>query len=377
VTATDLTDPNVTHRVALSTVGLPQNASFVDNGNSTGTFTIRPSAAQVGQLTVTFLAVDQGTPQLSATRVVTINVVAENHAPVIAAIAPQIVSEGVELTINVSASDPDGTIPSLATAAAPEGSVFVDNGDGTGVFTWTPSYLGGARLAVVTFRATDGIAVVRTNVMIQVNDAGNQAPVFAALPDPIPPVDEGATIEVRVAAADPDGGSIILRVVQATLPPNATFADSGNGAGLITFSPDFSQSGLFDIEINAYDGPVGDPATRMSTLVVTITVNEMGNQPPVMADLVAQRTVLEGATLAFTVSASDPDGAAPTLTATNLPENATFTDNLNGTGNFSFTPNYSQAGVYTVTFTASDGEFSDSRNEIGRASCRERVFRAV
>ena len=37
----------------------------MDNGNSTGTFSFTPDATQAGTVAVTFLAVDQGTPQLS------------------------------------------------------------------------------------------------------------------------------------------------------------------------------------------------------------------------------------------------------------------------------------------------------------------------
>ena len=40
--------------------------------------------------------------------------------------------------------------------------------------------------------------------------------------------------------------------------------------------------------------------------------------------------------------------------ATNLPLNATFVDNGDGTGDFSFTPDFTQQGVYNVTFTATD-----------------------
>jgi len=78
-----------------------------------------------------------------------------------------------------------------------------------------------------------------------------------------------------------------------------------------------------------------------------------GNNPPIL-DPIGNKTVNEGDPLAFVVSASDPDGPAPlTLTASPLPNGATFTDNGDGTGDFSW-PNATPADSYQVTFTASD-----------------------
>ena len=83
------------------------------------------------------------------------------------------------------------------------------------------------------------------------------------------------------------------------------------------------------------------------------------NQAPVLAAIGA-KSVSEGANLNFSVSATDPDSTIPTLTAVNVPTNATFTNNGNGTGTFNFNPNFTQAGVYNVTFIASDGTLADS-----------------
>jgi hypothetical protein len=64
--------------------------------------------------------------------------------------------------------------------------------------------------------------------------------------------------------------------------------------------------------------------------------------------------------LTFTVTASDPDNDALTLSASNLPSGATFTP---ATGVFSWTPSYSQAGTYTlVHFAVSDGSLTDTED---------------
>ena len=48
------------------------------------------------------------------------------------------------------------------------------------------------------------------------------------------------------------------------------------------------------------------------------------------------------------------------LSAENVPTNATFADNFDGTGTFDFNPDYTQSGVYTVTFIVTDGIDSDT-----------------
>lgn len=84
-----------------------------------------------------------------------------------------------------------------------------------------------------------------------------------------------------------------------------------------------------------------------------------GNQAPVLATIGA-RTAIVGVSLAFTVTATDADGPAPTLTAINLPTGASFTDNNNGTGSFGWTPASNQVGVAAITFIAADSSKADS-----------------
>lgn len=83
------------------------------------------------------------------------------------------------------------------------------------------------------------------------------------------------------------------------------------------------------------------------------------NRPPVLSSIGA-KTVAEGDTLSFTVTASDPDLDPLVLSASPLPPNAYFTDNGDGTGDFLFTPDSTQAGSYDLLFVASDGVLADS-----------------
>ncbi|MEK7560417.1 MAG: Ig-like domain-containing protein [Patescibacteria group bacterium] len=79
------------------------------------------------------------------------------------------------------------------------------------------------------------------------------------------------------------------------------------------------------------------------------------NQPPQL-NTIGPKTIPENQLLTFTLSATDPDGQTLTYSATNLPTGASF---IPFTRIFSFTPSFTQAGVYTATFSVSDGALTD------------------
>ncbi len=93
---------------------------------------------------------------------------AQNHAPVLQFIANRSVVEGEQVSFLVQATDPDGTIPSLAATPLPALAAFTDQGDGTGVFDWTPAE-GQAGQYEVTFTASDGILDDSQLVVLRVN----------------------------------------------------------------------------------------------------------------------------------------------------------------------------------------------------------------
>ena len=75
--------------------------------------------------------------------------------------------------------------------------------------------------------------------------------------------------------------------------------------------------------------------------------------PPEIESIGPQST-FENQLLEFAVTASDQNGTTPSLFASELPAGAIFEDNMDGTGLFSWTPEFSQIGVFPVTFYAAD-----------------------
>jgi uncharacterized protein (UPF0179 family) len=113
------------------------------------------------------------------------------------------------------------------------------------------------------------------------------------------------------------------------------------------------QAGGYSVTFYATDGLATDSEA------VSITIDEAGNQTPVIATIGPQ-SVIEGANLNFPMTATDDDGTIPILSTSALPTGASFIDNADGTGDFDWTPTFTQSGSYSVTFYAFDGIISDS-----------------
>ncbi len=82
--------------------------------------------------------------------------------------------------------------------------------------------------------------------------------------------------------------------------------------------------------------------------------------PPVLT-LPGLQTVVPGRTVAFTVSATDPAGLAFTLSVANLPPDSSFNTN---TGVFTWAPQTSQVGQYSVSFTATNTAEASSTGNV-------------
>ena len=91
-------------------------------------------------------------------------------------------------------------------------------------------------------------------------------------------------------------------------------------------------------------GPLDSAAAHPPNLAdsegITITVDNV-NRAPVL-DPIGDRSVDEGATLGFVVSATDADGQTLTYGASNLPSGATFDPE---TRTFAWTPGYDQSAL--------------------------------
>jgi hypothetical protein len=261
----------------------------------------------------------------------------QNRAPVLAAIENKSVNEGQSLSFTVSATDADGDPITYSVQNSPTEATFVNQ-----IFTWTPTS-GQAGIYLVRFIADDGQSQASQTVIITVNSV-NRPPVLAAIGNKS--VDEGQSLSFTVSATDADNDLVAYSV--QNLPTGASFANR-----VFTWTPNYSQAGTYSVIFSASDGTASDSQT------ITITVNSVNlNQPPVLA-AIRNKTIYEGRILSFTVSATDADNDPITYSIQNLPSGASFSN-----GVFTWTPNYSQAGTYSVIFSASDGQAQTSQTVV-------------
>ena len=133
-------------------------------------------------------------------------------------------------------------------------------------------------------------------------------------------------------------------------PASSTVPAGGSTTFDVTYAPTtgVNSAGVVTISSDDSHGPF------------SVNVSGMGNMPPVL-DPIGNKTADAFVNLTFTTTATDPndqiDDAVMFSVSGALPPGATYDTN---TGVFSWTPAPSDAGVYTLTFVASDGFATDT-----------------
>ena len=273
----------------------------------------------------------------------------ENHAPVLTAPASETVAVGSALSFSVTATDPDGDHVNLFGSALPPGSGFIDSGDNSGTFAWSP-VSGQAGSYTASFSGLDnrgGSGSASTSITVTGGVVENHAPTLSA---PLTEtVAEGVHLSFTVTATDQDGDHVALSANGT--PSGATFSDQANNTGIFSWTPGSTQSGDYNV---AFSGNDGNGGTGTASTAITVTDVPPENHAPVVSAPSTEQ-VDEGVNLAFTVTATDQDGDHVALSAGSTPSGATFSDLGNNSGAFSWTPGSTQSGVYNVVFEGNDG----------------------
>jgi len=267
-----------------------------------------------------------------------------NHAPVLENIGSKSVNENATLTFTISATDADGDTITYSAQNLPTGATFSGQ-----TFAWTPGYTQ-AGAHNITFVASDGTNQDSELVTITVGNV-NRVPVLTSIGSKS--VNENTTLTFTISATDADGDTITYSA--QNLPTGATFSGQ-----TFAWTPGYTQAGAHNVTFVASDGTDTDSET------ITITVGNV-NRAPALATI-DNKSVSEGSLLSFSLSATDADGDTVTYTASSLPSGSAFAGST-----FTWTPGYTQAGSFQVTFTASDSQAQDSEtvnitvNNVNRA----------
>ena len=258
-----------------------------------------PAGDHVGQVIVTSA---EATNQDTVT--VNLHLNPANRPPVLNPIGNRSVDEAQLLQFIVSATDPDGQIPSLSASPLPGTASFVDHHDGTGTFSWTPTYDNSGSYPV-TFTASDGSLTDTEDITITVNNV-DRPPVLAAIG--AKQVLEGVNLNFNLTATDPDLNALTFSAVG--LPAGALLSDLHNGTATFSWTPNNTQSGLYEVWFIVSDGSLADSelvnievidadAFQVSPNPMTFTANLGGPNPTPQSFHVS---ISDGSAVAFAVS---------------------------------------------------------------------------
>ncbi|MBI3011942.1 MAG: carboxypeptidase regulatory-like domain-containing protein [Candidatus Omnitrophica bacterium] len=335
--------------------------TFLLDGDALGQAKVPPyrltwesSAVPTGNHTLQALATDRaGNHAISDP--VTILVANTNTRPALEPPGPQTVPEGTRLSIRLKATDPDAprdTLTFRALHLPPWASLNPQTGELSGAPGYQEASPGDPvqEYPDVEVEVCDPEPLCDRKPMVIHVLHVNRPPVMEPVGNQV--VDEGKPLTVQLIANDPEGDPLACKA--QLLPPWLTFdvstcAARGVPTDRITVltKPETVYPGVFF--------EVCDPEGLCAGETVTITVANVGDQPPVLT-MPERLAVDEGRPMAFTVSAEDPEGQPVTLAMEPVPEGATFRDDERGTGTFTWTPRFDQSGAYEPTVTAAAGE---------------------
>jgi hypothetical protein len=242
---------------SVSAVNLPRNASLLTTDSGSSIFSFSPDISQVGVHNILFYASDG---EFADSEMVAIEVEeappAVNHAPVLAEIGSKSVKCGDTLRFAVSATDPDGTTPSVFTVNLPRNASLMTTDSGSSIFSFSPdaSQVG---MHNILFYASDGELADSEMVDVTVTEAIDHAPVLNIQGSRT--VGIGATLVLVIGAFDSDGTTPV--VTASGLPENTIFTHDTLTYYTLAFTPDSSQMGDHDILFVASDGSLADSET--------------------------------------------------------------------------------------------------------------------
>lgn len=277
-----------------------------------------------------------------------------NRPPTILALPKIEIDEGKTLDIPIQVDDPDkGQTVTVNVSGAKFATVVNPGASSKANAYFLHLSPGGADAGeyTLTITATDNLGLSASQPVGVIVNNVNRAPSATAQAVTL---DEDTTVTIRLAGTDADGDE--LKYITSSRPANGVLTGD---APAVTYKPNLNFNGT-----DRFTFIVNDGKSDSAPATVTITVKPV-NDPPVLTVPAAQ-TINEGQALSFAVTAMDPDdGQTLTITASGLPDGATFVSASPTSGQFRWTPSFTQAGSYTIKFTATDNgtpQLSDTKD---------------
>ncbi|MEQ9621877.1 Ig-like domain-containing protein [Coleofasciculus chthonoplastes] len=297
-------------------------------------------------------------------QILTINDI--NESPRITSNSTPNLDENTTLVTTITATDPDGDIPTFSITGGTDSSFFTLDAN-TGELSFnnpanfeTPLDADGDNSYDVEITADDGNGGSDSqSLTITVNDI-NESPTITS--NSTPNLDENTTLVTTITATDPDGDTPTFSITGGT--DSSLFTLDANTGELSFNNPANFESPLdadgnnsYDVEITADDGNGGSDSQSL-----TITVNDINETPLANNDNFSTDEATAFTTTNVLDNDNDPD-SSDTISVSNLDTTTTLGLVINnGDGTFYYDPNgqfeslaVGETAIDNFSYTIDDG----------------------
>ncbi len=260
-----------------------------------------------------------------------------NREPVFTKTLPEttFTEPGLQSNFVYAGQDPDNDVLTFTGIELPSGAQITS----TGQFSWMPTF-GQIGMHRIVVKMSDGSAGLFDTAYFSVT-LKNTPPVFTSVPNDTT-ISEIQTLSLTYTAADSENDTLAFSLVQP-----APFGLSVSKNGVLTWTPDHSQSGIYSVVVALNE--------RQFTLFDTVKITVLNvNRPPQFISVLPDLFTFVDSTLFFKYSANDPDNDALTFTLMKAPVGASLQSN----GSFSWKPTATDLGKDTFIVRLSDGTVS-------------------
>ena len=316
------------------------NGSDGTTGVASNIITYEPDADYNGTDTFSY-TITQGDKTSSAEVTVTINAV--NDAPSIDTASTIQVAENQTAVTTFSVSDVDEDDLTL-TLAGTDADSFNLSSENVLTFKEAPDYETKTSYSI-TLTLTDGFETVTKDIIINVTNVNDVAPVFTS--EATFSATENQTAIGKVTATDAEGDAVTFTVSGSELAITS--------AGVLTFAsaPDYETKTTYTATLTASDG------VNSATQDITINVTNVNDVAPVFIGGSSYSTE-ENKKFITIINVYDSEGDPLSFSISgNDAENFNI-DSSSGALSFKDTPDYETKNKYILTIIANDGVNSTS-----------------